>query len=334
MMRALVTGATGFVGGHLTQALLGRGDSVRVLARTAERAATLARAGAEVRIGDVGEAASIAGIAEGIDTVFHLVRSPTSASKADFDRIDVRGTELMLREARRAGVRRFVYVGTLAGYPVGERGDGAVIDETTEFDHTGRLGNYVQAKARAEALVLAAVDPGVRDGKGLEPVVVRLGLVCGVGTGVFPAHVCQPVSRDWVILFGDGGVPLPLLYIGNAVDALIMAATAPGVAGESFNVVDDEVLTQREYLALLRQTTGGRPRVVQLPQLAYYALGWASELAAAARGKEPTTNRYRIKLRLARARWDCTKARDKLGWRPRVSLRDGLRTTFEKYAGR
>jgi nucleoside-diphosphate-sugar epimerase len=333
-MRALVTGATGFVGGHLTQALLRRGDSVRVLARTAARAAALASAGADVRVGDVGEAASIAGIADGIDTVFHLVRSPTSASKAEFERIDVRGTELMLREARRAGVRRFVYVGTLAGYAVTDRGDGTVIDETTVFDDTGRLGNYVQAKAQAEALVLADGDSGTAAGTGMETVVVRLGLVCGVGTGVFPAHVCQPVSGDWVILFGDGAVPLPLIYIGNAVEALILAATAPNVAGKSFNVVDSDVLTQREYLDLLRQSTGGRPRVVRLPRLAYYALGWASELAASARGKEPTTNRYRIKLRLAHVRWDCTKARNELGWRPRVSLRDGLRTTFEKYAGK
>lgn len=332
-MRALVTGATGFVGGYLTQALLHRGDSVRVLARTAERAARLASAGAQVRLGDVGEPASIAGCADGIDTVFHLVRSPTSASKAQFDRIDVRGTELMLLEARRAGVRRFVYVGTLAGYPVAGRGEGTVIDETTRLDDTGRLGNYVQAKAQAEALVLAAGDRGTQEGTTMEPVVVRLGLVCGVGTGIFPAHVCQKVTRDWVILFGDGGVPLPLVYVGNAVDALILAATAPGVAGESFNVVDDDVVTQRDYLSLLQQTTGGRPRVVRLPRLAYYGLGLASELAASARGKEPTTNRYRIRLRLGRARWDCTKARSKLGWRPRVSLREGLRETFEKFAG-
>ena len=333
-MRALVTGATGFVGGYLTRELLRRGDSVRILARSAERAAALARAGAEVRVGDVGEPGSIQGIAEGIDTVFHLVRSPTSASKTEFDRIDVRGTELMLLEAKRAGVRRFVYVGTLAGYPVKGRGEEAVIDETTRFDDTGLLGNYVQAKAQAEALVLAPGDRGGADGSGMEAGVVRLGLVCGIGAGIFPAHVCQKVSRDWVILFGDGGVPLPLVYVGNAVDALILAATAPHVAGESFNVVDDDVLTQRDYLSLLRQTTGGGPRVVRLPRLAYYALGLASELAASARGKEPTTNRYRIKLRLARARWDCAKARSKLGWRPRVSIREGLRTTFEKYAGK
>ena len=60
---------------------------------------------------------------------------------------------------------------------------------------------------------------------GIETVIVRLGLVCGVGTSVLPAHVCQLLARDWVVLFGDGSVPLPLTYIDNAVDALILAAT-------------------------------------------------------------------------------------------------------------
>ena len=332
-MRALVTGATGFVGGYLTRALLGRGDSVRVLSRTAERAAPLAAAGAEIRAGDVGEPASLAGVADGIDTVFHLVRSPTSASQAEFDRIDVRGTELMLSEARRAGARRFVYVGTLAGYPPSGSRNAVALDERSPFDDSGLLGNYVQAKARAEALVLAANVRGGDDRSGLETVIVRLGLVCGVGTSVFPAHVCQKVSSGWVILFGDGRVPLPLVYVGNAVDALLLAGTAQNVAGESFNVVDDDVLSQGEYLALLRQVTGGRPKVLRLPRVSYFALGWASELAAAARGKEPATNRYRIKTRLAHLRWDCSKARSKLGWRPRTPLREGLRQTFEKYAG-
>jgi nucleoside-diphosphate-sugar epimerase len=176
-------------------------------------------------------------------------------------------------------------------------------------------------------VVLAANTAG-----GIETVIVRLGLVCGVGASVLPAHVCLPVSRDRVILFGDGSVPLPLTYIDNAIDALILAASVPGVAGESFNIVDDEVLTQREYLDLLRQTAGGRPQVLRLPKISYYALGLASELAAAARKKEPTTNRYRIKTRLARVRWDCNKAKHMLQWRPRVPLRDGLRTIFREHA--
>ena len=326
-MKALVTGATGFVGAYLARALLGRGHGVRILARAAERAAALQAAGADVRLGDVGEPGSLRGIAEGIDVLFHLVRSPTSASEEVFDRIDVRGTEHLLSEAKRAGVRRFVYVGTLAGYPLAQQRDGAVIDERSQFDDSGLMGNYVRAKARAEAVVMSA-----NTAAGIETVIVRLGLVCGVGASVLPAHVCLPVSRDRVILFGDGSVPLPLTYIDNAIDALILAATVPGVAGESFNIVDDEVLTQREYLDLLRQTAGGRPQVLRLPKISYYALGLASEMAAAARKKEPTTNRYRIKTRLARVRWDCNKAKHMLQWRPRVPLRDGLRTIFRQHA--
>lgn len=327
-MKALVTGATGFLGSYLTRALILRGDSVRILARTAERGAALRAAGAEVRLGDLGEPASIQGIAEGTDVVFHLARSATSAPAEVFDRIDVQGTEQMLIEARRAGVRRFVYVGTLAGYPLARERDDALIDERSPFDDTGLLGNYVRAKARAEAAVLAAHERG-----GIEGVIVRLGLVCGVGASVLPPHVCQSLARNWVILFGDGSVPLPLVYIDNAVDALILAATVPGAAGESFNIVDDDVLTQQEYLALLRQSTGGKPRVLRLPTISYYALGLVSEIVAAAFKKEPTTNRYRIQTRLARVRWDCAKARCMLRWRPGVPLRDGLNNIFGAYAG-
>jgi nucleoside-diphosphate-sugar epimerase len=326
MMRALVTGATGFLGGYLTRALLERGHTVRILARSAERGALLGAAGAEVRLADAADPGTLTGVAEGIDVVFHLIRSPTSASAEVFDRIDVSGTERMLAEAVRAGVGRFVYVGTVAGYPLAGRAAGAVIDETSRFDESGLLGNYVRAKARAEAAVLAAGKTGR-----LETVIVRLGLVCGIGTSVLPAHVCQPAGRGWVILFGDGGVALPLTYIDNAVDALLLAATTPGIAGESFNIIDDDVLTQQDYLNLLRKEGNGRPRVLRLPRAAYFALGLVSEIAAGARKKEPTTNRYRIRTRLARVRWDCTKARRMLGWQPRVPLREGLTRVFRAY---
>jgi nucleoside-diphosphate-sugar epimerase len=325
-MKALITGATGFVGSHLASALLQRGHAVRILARTTERAATLERAGAEVRIADVGDAASLRGTADGMDVVYHLVRAPTSAPWEVYERIDVRGTEEMLSEATRAGVRRFIYAGTLAGYPAAGQRE-AIIDERSRADESGLLGNYVRAKARAEAAVLAAAARSA-----IEVVIVRLGLVCGTGTSVLPAHVCQRLPRDWVILFGDGGIPLPLVHIDNAVDALILAATAPGVAGESFHIVDNDGLTQQEYLTLLRQVANGRPHVLRLPQAAYLALGFVSEIAAAARRKEPTTTRYRIRTRLARVRWDCTKARRMLEWHTRVPLREGLAETFRAYA--
>src|SRR6202012_960756 len=116
LMKVLVTGATGFLGSYLTRALIKRGDAVRILARSSERAAQLQAAGVELRVGDLNDPACGRGLADGVETVFHLARSATAASMQEFDRMDVAGTEQLLAEAKRAGVKRFVYVGTLAGY--------------------------------------------------------------------------------------------------------------------------------------------------------------------------------------------------------------------------
>jgi nucleoside-diphosphate-sugar epimerase len=322
-VKALVTGATGFLGPHLVRSLLAQGHGVRILVRSAQRAEPLARSGAEVRLGDLSNSETLRGVAQGVDTIFHLARSATHASAEVFERVDVRGTEALLSEAEGAGVRRIVFVGTLAGFPLAQMADGSEIDEQCPFDESGLLGNYARSKARAEGIVLGANGRG-----GLECVVIRLGLVCGPGTPVLPSHVCLAVSPNWAVLFGDGRVPLPLTLVDNAVDALVLGATTQGISGEVFHIVDDDTMTQRGYLQLLRITAGGRPRVVQLPRVAYYALGTAMELFGALRGVEPSTNRYRIRGRLRRVRWNCEKARRVLQWKPRIALRVGLTDAF------
>ncbi len=324
-MRALVTGATGLIGSQLARALLRRGDSVRILARSPSRAAALGAAGAEVAIGDLGEPADWSDLVQSVDVVFHLV-SAIRAPSATFERVDVRGTERLLDAAERAAVKRFVFPGTLSSYDLAYVRTGAVIDERTPFGRTERLGHYARAKARAEQAVLAAQ----RRGK-LEGVIVRLGLTCGPGATLLPAHVGR-LAGSALVMFGDGSLPLPLVLLDNAVDALVLAATVPAAAGESFNIVDDEPVTQNEYLALLEETTGSRPRVVKLPRLAYHALGALTALAAAARKKEPETTPYRVRSRLRRVRWDCSKAHRILQWRSRVPLRDGLKQIFLAHA--
>lgn len=326
-MRALVTGATGFIGRHVVQALLGRGDSVRLLARTETRASPFRGTAADIVIGDLAQPGTIDGIANGIDAVFHL-GSAMRASEPDFDGVDIRGTKWLLGEAERAGARRFVYASTLSAYPLAHERDGAVIDEQCPLDNTGLLGNYARAKARAEEIVVDAQRRGR-----MECVIVRLGWTCGVGAAVFPAHVCRVVTANMMLMFGDGDIPVPLTFIDNAVDALILAATVGGIGGESFNIVDDDdVLTQQQYLDLYRQSTGVAPRVIKLPRLTYYMLGVFAELVAAARQKEATTTRYRIRTRLRRVRWDCTKAHRMLQWQPRVPLRMGLTQIFRAHA--
>ena len=224
MMRALVTGATGFVGNYLTRALLGRGHSVRVLTRTRARAAPLERRVRRCGSPMWDRPCSLAGVASGASTwsfTWYARRPPLGG---DFERIDVRGTGAFAarsRAGRRTAIRVREHAGRLSPP---DRGSAAVFDEQTPFDRT-RLARQLRASQGPGR------GPGHRrriDASSMETLILRLGLVCGVGAAVLPAHVCQPLKRDWVILFGDGSVPLPLTYIDNAVDALILAATARG----------------------------------------------------------------------------------------------------------
>jgi nucleoside-diphosphate-sugar epimerase len=321
-MNVLVTGASGFLGRHLVHALVARGDRVRALVRSRERGEPLRASGAEIRLGDLTDPGTLTGVADGIDVIHHL-GSAMGGSWSAFEAVDVEGTRRLLGEATRAQVRRLVYAGTLHNYPLAKLADGARVDETVPLDTTGLLGPYARAKQQAESLVLGANRAG-----GLEGVIVRPGLVCGDGTSIFPAHVGRPTAGGVFIMFGDGGVPLPLIYVDNAIDALVLGGTVEGIAGESFNVVDDEVITQREYLDLLVRNSGRQLRIVRLPRAAYFGIGLAAEMAARVTGKPPATNRYRVRARFRRVRWDTTKAKKLLGWRSRVPLRDGLVKAF------
>ena len=119
-MKSLVTGATGFVGSYLTRALIRRGDSVRISGEDPGARAALQAAGAEVRLGDLGQRAA-SKASPRASTSYFTSASAIGASAEVFEQIDIRGTEQLLIEAERAGVRRLVYVGTLAGYPLGEQ---------------------------------------------------------------------------------------------------------------------------------------------------------------------------------------------------------------------
>lgn len=320
-MTALVTGATGFIGSHLVRSLAERGVRVRALARNPKRAEHLVGPNVEVVIGDFGDPEVIDGLAEGVDVVFHLASVMRGKDWSEFQRVDVDGGAHLIAEAKRAGVRRFIFTSTLGAYALAELRDGAVVTEEM-IDSPDRVGYYSRAKLLVERMLADEQSAGT-----LETVVTRPGLVFGPGTSPYLPHMPHlgNLRGDRYIIFGDGKVPLALTYVDNVVNALWLAATSPDAPGHTFTLVDDNLPTQRGYVGKLAELTGRPLRVTAVPKAGAYLIGAAIEsLAGAARKKPPTTRRLLLG-KTTKLTFDSSRAKKILGWRPEVAWEEGLR---------
>jgi nucleoside-diphosphate-sugar epimerase len=128
---------------------------------------------------------------------------------------------------------------------------------------------------------------------------------------------------------GSGRLPLNLVYVEDVVDALLAAATKPDVSGRVFQLVDPTTLTQREYIEAAKRY-GSAPRVSFVPKLVLYTLALGVELLGRVLHRSVPLSRYKIRSLAPISPFDCSAARDELGWTPAVGTREGLLRTFSK----
>jgi predicted dehydrogenase len=322
-MRALVTGATGFIGRHLVAALLAREHTVRVLARDPKKAAQLGPA-VDVRLGNLADADTLAELCEQTDIIFHLgaaIQGPWERHRL----ITVEGTRRLLHAAAAAGARRFIFASSLAVYDKMRLLPQAVIsEESPQWEDLDIAGPYARGKIEAECL-LRQQAPAL----GIEYIIVRPGLVYGPGHVIFE-HLGVRLGRGTFIPIGGSKVRLPLVHIDSVTDALLRLADAPAAAGGAFNIVDDEQISKREYLRQLSRANCRRYRCLGIP---------AGPLAAAARATErlrhsgrapwlPRVSARKLQSRMIEYRYDCSALRRATGWRPAHDLPSGLLATF------
>ncbi|MGH2349143.1 MAG: NAD-dependent epimerase/dehydratase family protein [bacterium] len=311
--RVLVTGATGFIGGHLTERLLALGVPVRIFARNPARAAPLAAQGADVVIGDVSEPASVRGLAEGCRTVFHCAAwmgRPYTVEAAWAG--NVIGTETVAAEALRAGVERFVHVSSITVYGPVRAG---VVTEASPLWKGVEL--YGDTKIAGEETLRAAA------GRGLPVVITRPGLVFGPRCRGWARRVILWLNAGFPIMVSGVGALARPIFIDNLVDALLLCAQRP-VLGEAFTLIDADVLW-REYLGYYGRLAGKPVRSV--PYAALWLLALGSEFRARLMRTRPRESRTALGYAISTARYSTQNARDRLGWAPRISLADATAQT-------
>lgn len=317
-MTVLVTGATGLLGSHVTSLLIARGERPRVLVRPSEGLRSLADAPVEVYRGDIGDQEALGAALTGIDQVLHCAaRTGPWGPDAEFLRTNVRGLETLVRAAMAAGVRRLVHVSSITVHGNDVRGDA---DESSPLRE--EPNPYSRSKVAGERLLQLMIQD-----EGAPVTIVRPGWIYGPRDTASFARIAKMIEKRRMIVIGSGENHLPLIYASDAARGVVSAGEADHAEGRSYLLVNDELVTQRDYLNAIAAKLGAPIPTWHVPYQLALTLGAVAEnFGRLGRSrKAPPVMRYGIQLLGGENRFIISRARRELSFSPLVSLADGVR---------
>ena len=317
MVRILITGVTGFIGGHLAERLNGAGWTVRGLARDPASAAALAEQGIEIVPGNLLNRSNVAAVVPRCDAIVHAGAwtGGPDISERDAWTTNVAATGWLLEAARQADVSRFVYLSSVAVYGLNSA---AVIDETAATPVVGQL--YPDSKIAAEILVNGAAELG------LATTIVRPASTYGPRGGAWTVGPVEQIKAGSLMLLGrDEGLVNPG-YIDNLVDGVLLALTSPAAVGETFNICDGTTVSYRDFYLHYAMMLG-KTRLPTVP--AFLARGaisppgrWLRQLLG-----KPPAGPWSVHFRFNPSRFSIDKASRLLGYAPHISFDEGMQRT-------
>ena len=319
-MTVLVTGATGFVGQHLVTKLIEQRHAVRVLVRPSSDTSRLP-AGVNVVSGDLGTDDRLDDAVRDCDIVYHLAAAHgVDAGAEDCERVNVHGTLNLAEAAARAGVHRFLFSSTRGVHGLVRGGS---VDENTPLSpDTAYRRSKVQAERELGRLSAA---------RKLPVITLRLPSMIGPGAvgwlGLFRA-----VARGNFRIIGSGENRQHPCPIDDAVQAILLAGTTPGIGGETFVFSGTDAVTTAAFVRMIAQEFGVEISRVRLPLFPYRAIHWAHVAAAHLGGRAASHSRaefYSMDYRI-----DDGKARRVLGYSPVTPLASAVRSTAAWYRTR
>jgi dihydroflavonol-4-reductase len=323
-MRALVTGASGFVGAAVARALVRAGWEVRVLVRPASDRANLERMPVATVVGDLSVAASLAPALTDCEALFHVAADYRLGARdpSQLYRTNVDGTRSLLTAAVQAGVKKIVYTSSVAtmGIPAG----GVPGDERTGVSLGDMIGHYKRSKFLAEQVVLEAAAAGT-------PVVV-----VNPSTPVGPGDVKPTPTGQLVLDAAAGRMPayvdtgLNIVHVDDVAAGHLMAFER-GRIGERY-ILGGEDMTLRQILAYIAQLVGRKPPRVRLPYAAVLPIAYIAEGISRITGRSGRITLEGVRMSRKYMFFSSDKAVRELGyrWRPPVLAFDDAVSWFRQ----
>lgn len=318
-MKTFVTGATGFVGSHLAEALAARGDTVLALARRPDQHAALRALGATPVGGSLENERALLTALEGVEVVYHSAGLVAAKDEAEFFAVNDSGTRRLLDAVRRAapGLTRFVYVSSQAA--LGPSPRGVALGEDAECRP---VTPYGRSKLAGELTVRGAHLPWS---------VVRPSSVYGPRDREF-LRVFRLARRGLAPVIGTGRQELSLVHVHDLVRLIVRCGTEDAARNQIVHAAHPAVVLSRDVIRAAGAALGASPVIVPVPGIVAAPIIWAIGAAASARGGRSVVSYDKLPEFLAPA-WvlSVAKAERLLGWKAELGVVEGMALTAEWY---
>ena len=332
----LVTGSSGFIGAKVVETLLEYGFSnIRCFARPSSRMEKLNEVlsrfatsqNIEIVIGDLLSPESCKEAAEGVSIIYHLAAGFDKSFAAAYMNSALATRNLLDAIQQFSRPKRFVNVSSFAVYSNLRLNRHAMLDETCPLEDSfqERFDAYGFGKLKQEQIVK---DYALKHH--IPYVILRPGYVFGPGKRELSGRVGINTFGFFIHLGGSN--TLPLTYVDNCAEAIVLAGLEPGVDGETFNVVDDNAPTSREFLREYKKRTGVFSISLPYPLTQFFCACWERYAKTTHNQLPPVFNRRRCSAEWKGNCYSNQKLKSKLGWKPRVNMKDAISSFLTQFS--
>lgn len=315
-MKVLVTGATGFLGSHLAELLVREGHQVKALVRKTSKTDLLEALGAELHHASLEGGEGLDEAVADVDAVVHGAGLVKARTVGEFSEVNEGGTRNLLEATKRSrpGVRRFVYVSSLAAYGFRAHPE-AEPEPVTHYGRSKRAGERAVREAAGELPVTIIRPPAIYGPRDTE--MYNFFKMIGTRTKVF---------------MGSSENKLSLIYGPDCARALYHALTVDHPSGRVYFVEDGRIYTQAEFATVVEEALGVRAMSLKLPLWVVYVAAWLSEMYGKASNRAVMLTRDKLnELKQPDVTCHGPEIREELGWEPEVTIEEGARRTVQWY---
>lgn len=326
-MKVLVTGATGFIGSHLVKELKNQEHEVTCFVRKASNIDKFKKLNVDFAYGDIQDKKSLEEVVEGKEVIYHLIGigSLSANSKEEFKKfydINVLGTKNLLNAvlSKNPSIKKVIYLSSTAA--VGLQ-NGIIVNEETVCNP---VTPYQKSKYESEKSILDYYEK-----YGLPITIIRPCMVYGPGNPYSEIlHMCKFIKKGIFPLFNDGNNSVPLVYVADLVQGIVLAAEK-GRCGEIYFITNDNISSMDQIVDAISQTMGVKVFRIRIPKrLAKFCAYILENIALMFRFK-PIITRERIESMTTDRIFSIEKAKKEFGYIPKINLKNGIKKTIDWY---